>query len=142
MDNDILYLIKQISNKVQTRSDNQLKERNLTFSQLRLIIAADMEGGKISQKKLEEKLQVSHATVVGLVKRLQKNDYVYTVVDENDRRNRIVCIGQEAIRFREQLMSDHRIYRAGMMEGVADSELETAVKVLKKINCNLDEMKG
>ena len=142
MDNDILYLIKQISDKFQTRSDNQLRERNLTFSQLRLIIAVDKAGGRISQKKLEEKLHVSHATIVGLVKRLQKNDYVYTETDENDRRNTIVCVGPEAFRFRDELEKDIKKYRQGMMEGISAEQLNEATSVLKKLNSNIDKMKG
>ncbi len=142
MDNDILYLIKQISDKYQTRRDNQLKERNLTFSQLRLIITVDRAGGKIFQKKLEEELHVSHATIVGLVKRLQKNDYVYTETDENDRRNTIVCVGPEAFRFRDELIYDIRTYREGMMEGISTEQLNEATAVLRKLNSNIDKMKG
>ena len=142
MESDILYLIKQISDKFQTRSDNRLRERNLTFSQLRLIVTADKAGGRISQKKLEEELHVSHATVVGLVKRLQKNDYVYTETDEKDRRNRIVCVGPEAFRFRDELDEDMRKYRTGMRKGITAEQLEETAAILRKLNSNIDEIEG
>ncbi len=66
-------MIKYISDKVRQKADNNLKDHNVTLSQVRVLNFLWRENGSCSQKQIEDFLQVSHPTVVGLVARMEQS---------------------------------------------------------------------
>lgn len=93
---DVMFLLKQISDKLQHNADAEMKRLNLTYSQNHVLHILNEAGGSLPQKEIECKLQVAHPTVVGLISRLKKNDFVSTEVDPADHRNRIVSVTPKA----------------------------------------------
>ena len=91
---------------------------------------------KIS-KELEEKLGVAHPTVVGLVKRLEKNDYVRSVVDENDKRKKIIVVSRNAKRFKDEMNEQFHKISLRMYEKLSESEKEELFRMLSVINDSL-----
>lgn len=94
---DIGMLVKRLADKIKTSVDVLLKEQGLTFSQTAVIGFLSQRGGTATQKEIEDHLQVSHPTVVGIVTRLEKNGFVACSVDEKDRRNKIVRATDQAM---------------------------------------------
>lgn len=85
-------MIKYISDKVRQKADNNLKDHNVTLSQVRVLNFLWRENGSCSQKQIEDFLQVSHPTVVGLVSRMEQSGYIQTSVSPDDKRNKIVTV--------------------------------------------------
>ena len=137
---DIGFLIHKIDNRIKTRIDNQLKNNDLTFSQSQLLHHLDKHGGTLNQKELQKIMNVSHPTIVGLVQRLETNGFVRTETDPSDRRNKIVYTGDEALKFKEELMKRRKKSNKKMLEGISAEELETARKVLDRMLENINAM--
>ncbi|MBD5383918.1 MAG: MarR family transcriptional regulator, partial [Ruminococcaceae bacterium] len=73
---DIGLLIKRLADKIKFSVDVLLKEQGVTFSQTLVIDFLHSQGGRATQKEIEDHLQVSHPTVVGIISRLEKNGFV------------------------------------------------------------------
>lgn len=90
MNMHIGYLIKSINDKIKVHADADLKSHNLTLAQSRILIFLLNREGRATQKEIEDFLEVSHPTVVGLISRMEKNGFLTTSLDDQDRRNKIV----------------------------------------------------
>ena len=71
------YLLARIHSNMDRRANNNLKASGMTFSQMRLLHFLFKQGEATpSQKDIEDFLQVSHPTVVGLIQRLEAKELV------------------------------------------------------------------
>lgn len=125
---DIGYLLKLIDDKMKISSDESLKEIGMTISQVRVIEFLDEMGGQATQKEIENHLEVSHPTVVGIVSRLEKNGFLSCHVDKSDRRNKIVCITEKAAEKSEKMYksraeSEKRLLKSLSAEETAELRL-------------------
>ncbi|MBQ8831479.1 MAG: MarR family transcriptional regulator [Oscillospiraceae bacterium] len=80
-------LIKQVADGVEREINNALRQQNVTYSQIQLLLRlSETESGSMPFKALEEKLGVSQAAVARLVKFLASKGYLTVSEDPNDRR--------------------------------------------------------
>ena len=84
------YLLKVINDKLKAKADADFKKHNITLTQSRVLGFLEMKKGKATQKEIEDFLEVSHPTVVGIVSRLEKTGLIRTYPDPEDKRNKIV----------------------------------------------------
>ena len=122
------FLIHKIENRMKARIDAQFSIHNLTFSQSQVLFQLKKHDGCLSQKQLQDLLNVSHPTMVGLIKRLEANGYVKTSLDEKDRRNKIVSVTKEAIQFYKD-----------MLKGLNKEEERELIRFLQTVYANLEE---
>ena len=95
---DVVYLIKNISDKLKVKADAELKQYNLTLTQSRVFAYLGRRGGQATQKEVEVFLEVSHPTVVGIVSRMEQNGYVTSWPSEDGRNKNVKLTSQaEAI---------------------------------------------
>ena len=87
------YLLARIHSNMDRRANNNLKASGMTFSQMRLMHFLFKQGEATpSQKDIEDFLQVSHPTVVGLIQRLEAKELVRSGFDSQDRRVKSVYL--------------------------------------------------
>lgn len=121
---DIGPKIKKLADKIKNSVDDLLKEQGLTFSQTLVIDFLHSRNGKATQKEIEDHLQVSHPTVVGLISRLEKNGFVSCYTDEKDRRNKIVCAADKALNMLESVNIGKRQMEEKLTKGLSKEELD------------------
>lgn len=135
---DIGYLIKNINDKLKVRADADLKQRNLTLAQSRVLAFLDGRGGQATQKEIEVFLEVSHPTVVGIISRMEKNGHLECWIDENDKRNKIVSLTQEAKalgkEMKQQLLANEKM----LLSSFSEEDVEKLKQMLLTIYNNLD----
>lgn len=90
------YLMKGINDKLKVSADNNLKNHKLTLTQSRVLAFLNSRGSIATQKEIEEFLEVSHPTVVGIVSRMEQNGHVTTWMDPENRRNKMVQLTEQA----------------------------------------------
>ncbi len=122
-ENDIGLLIKKLADKIKIAVDEQLKEQGLTFSQTLIIGFLSQRGGIATQKEIEDHLQVSHPTIVGIVSRLEKNGFVVCSVDEKDRRNKIVRAVDKALNTVDFIRNGKREMEERLTKGLSEEDL-------------------
>ncbi len=115
-------MIKYISDKVRKKADNNLKDHNVTLSQVRVLNFLWRENGSCSQKQIEDFLQVSHPTVVGLVSRMEQSGYIQTSVSPDDKRNKIVTVTDSGMSLACELCRYMEDIDKRMLVGLTDEQ--------------------
>lgn len=138
-DRKLGYLIKNINDKLKTKADADLKEHNLTLSQCRVLEFLNSRGGQATQKEIEDFLEVSHPTVVGIVNRMEQNGHLTCWVDGKDRRNKIVQITPQSAAFAHSMTQRIDDSEARMLQSLTQEEIETVIKALRVIYQNIKE---
>lgn len=135
---DIGYLIKNINDKLKVRADADLKRYNLTLTQGRILAFLKSRGGSATQKEIEVFLEVSHPTVVGIVSRMEQNDYVVCGMDETDKRNKIVRLTGKADAIGMDMEQNILANEQKMLASLSDEDIKQFRRVLLVIYKNLE----
>ena len=141
-EDEINHLLRMISNKIRARGDADMKERGLTFSQLQVLVTLHRHGGQMSQKELEKELNIAHPTIVGLVQRLEKNGYVETWTDEEDKRIKHVRQSEKALKMKEEARQRWNDMSMRMFRNLSETEKEELYRMLNVISDGLNEEQG
>ncbi len=132
------YLLKQITDKIKMSADASFKEKNLTLAQVRVLEYVMSKGGKTTQKSIEDYLDVSHPTVVGIVSRMEKKGYLVCHIDKDDKRNKIVEITRLAAFIPHELEEERIAQEEKLLKGLTKEEVEELYRMLCMIHKNVD----
>ena len=135
---DIGYFIKTINDKIKIKADADLKTHNLTMSQSYVLTYLARRGGLATQKEIEDFLQVSHPTVVGIVSRLEDKELVSSWMDERDRRNKNVRITEKARRLVDDMTRTIKLQESRMLAAFSPEEKKQLADMLRRIYQNLE----
>lgn len=93
---DLYFLLKLVGDAIESRANKRLKHFDMTLTQGRILsFLYERSGEKIAQKDLEEYFQVSHATIAGILKRLELKGYIRCETDTLDKRMKLVSLEPE-----------------------------------------------
>lgn len=132
------YLIKMINDKVKVKADADLNTYELTLSQSRVLTFLKSKGGQATQKEIEEFLEVSHPTVVGIVSRMEQNGYVTTWFAPKQQRSKMVRLTEKAQTIGEELIRMVQEQEASMLQGLTQEQVTELAKMLRVIYENLE----
>lgn len=137
---DIGLLLKQINKQIKKRFDKDLQEYDLTLSQSRVLFFLGFrKEEKTSLKDIEEHLQVTHPTVVGIVKRLEEKGFVITESDSADRRVKLVFITEKTKGMIQNIDKRGKMMDKKLLKGFSDQEIRELRRMLSIIEHNLEE---
>lgn len=136
---DIGFIIKIISEKLKVHADADLKQRNLTISQARVLEFLEHHEGQATQKEIELHLNVAHPTVVGLVQRLEKNGFLTCNVDSRDKRNRVIMLTNKAAAMSVVLEKSLKDREKILLSSLSTDEVNELRRMLYVIFHNIDE---
>jgi DNA-binding MarR family transcriptional regulator len=139
MNHGVGYQFKIIDEKIKVRADADLKRHDLTLMQTRVLGFLAEMGGRTTQKEIEDDLQVSHPTVVGLVSRMEQKDFLTTRTDPMDRRNKLVELTEKALEIGRDIDVTVEQHDAELLQGFSEQEVETLKGFLRRINHNLGD---
>ncbi len=137
MSRDFGYLFKQIQHQIKERMNYVMKDCNLTSQQGYVLYVLEKNGGSLSQKEIEDKLNVSHPTIVGIISRMESNGFVKTHLLETDRRIKIVELTEIAYQFKETVERNRSKLNEDIVKGMSEEEMDTLEHLLNRINNNL-----
>lgn len=131
-------LIKQITDSLERQINNNVRDKDLTMAQTRVLIMLDqIESRTISMKELERSLGVAQSTCAGIVARLCTKGLVQTYSPPGDRRSKLVAltdIGRLNCMVSEQAA---RASEARMAKNFSPEEWEELHRLLNKLLLNL-----
>ena len=133
----ISFLMKLIADRVSTlfslRADTPV-----TAAQGRLLMYLEARGGgPVSQRDIEQYLNVSHTTAKGLLQRLEEKGFVRTAFDSRDGRVKNAYVTEKADQCREDLSNHIDSITAQMMNGLADEEEQQLMDLLRRVYRNI-----
>ncbi|WP_133580692.1 MarR family winged helix-turn-helix transcriptional regulator [Aureibacillus halotolerans] len=92
------------------------------------------EKGDLTIGELSHKLYLACSTTTDLVDRLEKNDLVRRVRDENDRRVVRIHIMDEGMRVITEVIEKRQAYLADILNGFEEADIPFIAKVLEKLD--------
>lgn len=131
------YQFKLISDKLKVHADADLKNQGLTLAQSRVLTFLNEQDGIATQKEIEDYLQVSHPTVVGLVSRMEQNELVETWFDPENRRNKMVRLTEKSKKIGENMDEVTEQHDKALLNGLSEQEQAELNRMLNIILKNL-----
>jgi DNA-binding MarR family transcriptional regulator len=138
--NDIGIIIKKIQENLDKRFNKQLQQFGLTISQFRVMFfVKENNNRKISYKDIEKHLEVSQPTIVGLIKRLEKKDFLKVYKDTNDCRVKNVILTEKAYSFFENGEDFKNEIENLITKNLSFDEKKELYRILQIINKNVSK---
>ena len=131
------YLIKGINDKIKVNADSDLSGHNLTMAQSRVLVYLLNKGGKATQKQIEDYLEVSHPTVVGIVSRMEKNGFLTSKVDQEDHRNRVIELTSHAYTTGKDMDKVVSKMEKDLLSPLSETQIKELTKLLELIYQNV-----
>lgn len=132
------FMMKQISDRIKVSVDAALKSQNITLSQYRVLKYISDSKNSVTQKSIENYLNVSHPTVVGIVSRMEKHGYLRCYTDDDDRRNKIVEMTEQAAQISQEMQREVAAQEAKLLRGLTADEIESLYHMLQIMYNNVD----
>lgn len=134
-------LIRQINNALEKRVNHQLKEKELTISQMSALIEIlNTPTKKLTFKELEKRMSLAQSTTAGLISRLEQKNLVFVSGDQNDKRIKYVEITSPGEKFCSEARQEMEDTEAELLENLTAREKKTLLTLLEKINLKIKYM--
>lgn len=133
------YLLKQITDKIKVSADASLKSKGLTLSQMRVLEFVSNHAEGVTQKAIEEHFQVSHPTIVGIITRMEKNDYLECWMDPEDKRNKMVRLTSKAWPVAIEMKQEIEMQEIRLLKGLSEEQIDGLYEALYRIFENVSE---
>lgn len=126
-------LVRQLHLMLNKRTNNSLREQELTMSQLMaLLILSRSEGGELSLKELERHLHTSQPDVAGVASRLTKKGMVDSFADPQDKRMKRVRITPRGTEYAQNAKSGMEQAEQALLSKMSLAERQMFRELLQK----------
>lgn len=133
--NNCGMLIRQINNALEKRVNNQLKEKDLTFSQMSALIEIlNSPAKKLTFKELEKRLSLAQSTTAGLISRLEQKKLVTVSRDSDDKRIKYVEITSLGEKFCKEARQEMERTEKMLLGNLSTAERESLLAMLEEVN--------
>ena len=127
-------LIKQIHDAVGKHVNNELRERDLTLTQVRVLMELGEDGGgAMPLKELERRFHVAQPTVVGIVRRLEEKRLIQGFTAPEDNRVKLVKLTLEGKTFRETNICAIEEMEKRLLSRLTEAEQRDFLRMLRTV---------
>jgi MarR family transcriptional regulator, transcriptional regulator for hemolysin len=113
--------------------DERLKPMGLSQAKWRTLMHLSMATDALTQAEIAARLGVEEPTVVALLHRLEREDWITRTGSPRDRRCKMVLLGPRAQRVIGQITSSADTLRRELIAGIPPSDLQICMHVLMRI---------
>lgn len=132
------FQFKQINDKFKESINSKLNKYDITFSQFSVLhYLFSKNGTQVTQKDIEEFLELKHPTVIGILKRLEHKGFVHCIINSEDKRYRNVLLTEKALTLKKDLDQNKEMLDDILKKGLSDDEIQQLKSLLDRIIENL-----
>jgi MarR family transcriptional regulator for hemolysin len=113
--------------------DERLKPMGLSQAKWRTLMHLSIAGDALTQAEIAARLGVEEPSVVTLLNRLEREDWITRTNSALDRRCKMVLLGRRAQRIIAQINSSADTLRHQLLADIPSSELHICMNVLARI---------
>jgi MarR family transcriptional regulator for hemolysin len=113
--------------------DQRLKPMGLSQAKWRTLMHLSLAGNALTQAEIAARLGVEEPSVVTLLHRLEREDWITRSNSLRDRRCKMVLLGRRAQRVISRINASAETLRHELMADISKSQLQTCMKVLSHI---------
>lgn len=133
------FIIKLINDSILVQVNSFLKPYEVTLRQLRILgYLHDNKDKLVTQKELEEELQVSHPTVVGILQRLEKKGLIKTFLNPNKKTMKIVTLIEYEAKLFKNINTEKEKFENKLLAGFTDDEKVQLEEFLIRLHRNVN----
>lgn len=131
---------KKITDRLRARAERKGFRHDVTYAQGKvLFFLHGKENGEASMKEIEGYLDVSHATVSGLISRLSDKGYVVCGKSKEDARAKTVRLTEKENASFAEMKKRRRSLEETLLKGFSEEEREKLSEYLKRVYRNVRE---
>ncbi|MBR3767146.1 MAG: MarR family transcriptional regulator [Clostridia bacterium] len=132
-------LIKLLNKEFEQLHSEKAKSMGLTPAQLFVLhyIAKNRCDG-ICHRDIEKQFDLSHATVSGIISRLEAKGFITCSSSENDRRFKNIDITQKAKCCEDEMWLHINHYEEQLVKGFSDEEKKLLIDFITRMLLNVD----
>jgi MarR family transcriptional regulator for hemolysin len=113
--------------------DERLKPMGLSQAKWRTLMHLSLAGDALTQAEIAARLGVEEPSVVTLLHRLEREEWITRSNSPRDRRCKMVLLGRRAQRVIAEINSSADTLRHELLTGIPSSDLQTCINVLARI---------
>ena len=138
MANPYGYYIRVLENCTQQAMNNALASMDLTAAQGHIMAYITHREEPPCPRDIEERFQLSHPTVSGILSRLEQKDFIEMRPDQRDRRCKRIYVLQKGLQLNETMHQTIHATEEKMVHDFTQEEKEQFQVLLKRAIHNLD----
>jgi MarR family transcriptional regulator for hemolysin len=119
--------------------DERLRPVGLSQAKWRTLMHLSLAQDPLTQAEIAARLGVEEPTVVTLLHRLEREDWITRTNSPHDRRCKMVLLGRRAQRVIAQINATADKLRHELLAEVTESDLKTCMKVLARVRQRAEE---
>ena len=132
-------MLKTSAKTWEKAADIELRERfGLTGSQWKIIVVLSMKEG-ITQKHIADMAFVEAPTLVPVIDKMEKQEYLTRQSDPSDRRNNLIFMTQKSKEIVDPIIECILEIRNMGLNKISKKDMEIVRKVLEQITINTEE---
>lgn len=132
------YKFKRIHEMFRARMNVDMKESDLTFSQMEILFYLEKHvDHAINQQELCDAVQVSHPTMIGLINRMEEKNLVVRRTDPLNRRSRYIEMTQKSQEILRQTRERRHRNDRMLVKGFTDEETKELNRLLGMVYRNM-----
>jgi MarR family transcriptional regulator for hemolysin len=138
---ELIEDISAFTRKLKATFASIVREHNMTLPRARVFFTLNRKDG-INQRELAERLELETPTLVRILDAMEGQGFLERRVAGSDRRAKEIYMteaGRSVAAEVEDLAAD---LRASVVAGIAESDLKTALNVIRAMQANLAAVRG
>lgn len=126
------FYFKRINDALISYVNNELKDLELTFSQMEVLqFLCERKNQEIYQKDIERHFNLTHPTVIGILKRLKSKDLIIIKKSEKDKRKRNIILTKKVTLLEEKMYKKKNEIEEHIKSLLSDDEIHELERILK-----------
>ena len=125
------FLINALSLNIKHQLDLSLKTHNLTVHQFGILLNI-YKKGPLTQKEIANQTSGDEPTTARLMKRLENKGCIKRIIDEDDKRKRLVSLTEEGVSLLQEILPHALAINKKVTTDLNEKEKETLLRLLNK----------
>jgi len=132
---EMCYKLNKSSMLYKRLMSKHLERLNITYSQLMVLRVANQEPG-ITAKEILMQMDTDKATLSGVLARLERDNYIYRVKNEKDKRIQNIFVSEGSERLCTEVSVIERACISDLVEGISEAEAVNFLAILDRFIAN------
>ena len=128
---EMCYKLNKSSMLYKRLMSKHLERLNITYSQLMVLRVANQEPG-ITAKEILMQMDTDKATLSGVLARLERDNYIYRVKNEKDKRIQNIFVSEGSEKLCTEVSVIEKACISDLIDGITDEEAENFLSILDR----------
>ena len=129
--------ISQLYRKSSVFINREVSKYGIRAGHLMFLMDLYLQDGK-NQEEISERLKIDKATTARALKKLEEQDFITRVKDNNDKRSNKIYLTDTSKKFKEDVYSVLDDWNQQISKSLTEEEEETLINLLEKVCRNIN----